>query len=229
MKIKRIVIMMWFFTWLILSILVAVFAGNRGKSSVLYFFISIILSPLLGFLIVLVTGDDTKKKCNNCGQNIDKSAKVCPFCLDGKKTIEDKVNPTIKKENKIIKINDSTSKLILEKSLTPYTLDDLKRIIIKNYDEKYRPTASIDSKDIFFFKSTAGEYQSNHIQIQIKDEEYIIEGFNVPIPNELEIVNIKRDKEQSVNNVDRLIELGKLYKDGILTKEEFEEQKGKLK
>ena len=35
--------------WFVLSILVGVFANNRGKSGILYFLFSIILSPLLGF------------------------------------------------------------------------------------------------------------------------------------------------------------------------------------
>lgn len=215
-----------FLLWLVLSILVAVFANNRGRSGILYFFISIILSPLLGFLVALISGDATKMKCSNCGQKIDISAKVCPYCSDSKvKTQKRKEDDSSKKENRIVKINDNTSKLILEKSLTPYTLDDLKRIIVKNYDQKYRPVASIDSKDIFFFKSTAGEHSSNHIQIQIKEDEYIIEGFNIPIPSELEIVNKKNENNQSINSTDKLIELGKMYKDGLLTKEEFEEQK----
>lgn len=212
-----------FLLWLVLSILVAVFANSRGRSGILYFFISIILSPLLGFLVALISGDATKMKCSNCGQKIDISAKVCPYCSDSKvKTQKRKEDDSSKKENRIVKINDNTSKLILEKSLTPYTLDDLKRIIVKNYDEKYRPVASIDSKDIFFFKSTAGEHSSNHIQIQIKEDEYIIEGFNIPIPSELEIVNKKN------NSADNLIALGKMYTDGLLTREEFEEQKNLL-
>ena len=70
--------------WFVLSILVGVFANNRGKSDILYFLFSIILSPLLGFLIALISGDDSKKKCSNCGQKIDINAKVCPFCLDNK-------------------------------------------------------------------------------------------------------------------------------------------------
>ncbi len=218
-----------FLFWLVLSILVAVYANSKGKSGILYFILAVVLSPLLGFLIALISGDDTKKKCSNCGQNIDKSAKVCPYCLDSKvKTEKQKEDDSSKKENRIVKINDNTSKLILEKSLTPYTLDDLKRIIIKNYDEKYRPIASIDSKDIFFFKSTAGEYSSNYIQIQIKEDEYIIEGFNISIPSELEIVTEKNENAQLINNTDKLIELGKMFKDGLLTREEFEEQKNLL-
>lgn len=219
-----------FLLWFVLSILVAVFANNRGKSGILYFLIAALLSPLIGFLIALISGDATKMKCANCGQKIDISAKVCPYCSDSKvKTQNQKEDDSSKKENRIVKINDNTSKLILEKSLTPYTLDDLKRIIVKNYDEKYRPVASIDSKDIFFFKSTAGEYSSNYIQIQIKEDEYIIEGFNISIPSELEIVNKKNENNQLIDSTDKLIELGKMFKDGLLTKEEFEEQKNLLK
>lgn len=37
------------------------------------------------------------------------------------------------------------------------------------------------------------------------------------------------ENNQSINSTDKLIELGKMYKDGLLTKEEFEEQKNLLK
>ena len=73
--------------WFVLSILVGVFANNRGKSGILYFLFSIILSPLLGFLIALISGDDSKKKCSNCGQKIDINAKVCPPCQNVPSTI----------------------------------------------------------------------------------------------------------------------------------------------
>ena len=220
-----------FLFWLVLSILVAVYANGKGKSGVLYFILAVVLSPLLGFLIALISGDDTKKKCSNCGQNIDKSAKVCPYCSDSKvKTEKQNEEDSLKKENRIIKLNGSTSRLILEKDLTPYRLDDLKKIIIENYDEKYRPEISVDNDSTFSIKGRAGEFALNYIQIESKENEFVIQSYNMIIPSELEAKEaaINENCISNISKVDKLIELGKLYKDGLLTKEEFEEQKNLL-
>ena len=125
-----------FLWWVIFSIIVSALANSRGKSAVLYFFISLIISPLLGLIIELVSEDNTKKKCSNCGQKIDLEAKVCPFCHNNKDTM-------------IIKVDNSRSKLILDKKSTTYTMNDLKRIAINNYDEKYKAKISVDNDSVF--------------------------------------------------------------------------------
>lgn len=40
--------------WLVLSVLVAVLAGSRGRSTVGFFLLSLFLSPLIGLLVLLV-------------------------------------------------------------------------------------------------------------------------------------------------------------------------------
>jgi RNA polymerase subunit RPABC4/transcription elongation factor Spt4 len=215
-----------FFWWITLSIIVAVFANSKGKSWILYLVISLILSPLLGLLIALVSGDNTKKKCFNCGQTIDVGAKVCPFCK-----VDMNITNTTNKGSKIIKINNSLSKLVLDKESTPYSMDDLKRILIENYDEKYRAEISTDNDSIFTIKGKAGEFGLNYIQIESKETQFIIQAFNTNIPIEIEgkKETVKENINSNISNLDKLIELGKLYKDGLLTKEEFEEQKNLLK
>lgn len=213
-----------FLLWLVLSILVAVFANNRGKSGVLYFLLAVLLSPLLGFLIALISGDATKIKCFNCGQKIDISAKVCPFCKENMN-----ISSSSKKDSKITKVNDSLSKLVLDKEITAYTMNDLKRIVTENYDEKYRAEVSVDNDSTFSIKGRAGEFALNYIQIESKENEFVIQAYNMDIPLELEEkkVDIKENINSS-NNTDKLIELGKMFKDGLLTREEFEEQKNSL-
>tara|TARA_B110000240_G_scaffold174295_1_gene200671 strand:- start:34 stop:315 length:282 start_codon:yes stop_codon:yes gene_type:complete len=49
-------------TWFILAILVGVYASNKGKSFLGYFFIAALLSPLVGFIIVFVSKDSTAKE-----------------------------------------------------------------------------------------------------------------------------------------------------------------------
>lgn len=44
-----------FLVWAVLSILVAAFADSRGRSAFGYLLLALVLSPLLGFIILLVT------------------------------------------------------------------------------------------------------------------------------------------------------------------------------
>ncbi|MDT8345410.1 MAG: hypothetical protein RQ752_13385 [Thermohalobaculum sp.] len=45
-----------FVFWLIFAVLVGVFAARNGRSGILAFFVAVILSPLIAFIIYLVIG-----------------------------------------------------------------------------------------------------------------------------------------------------------------------------
>ena len=83
---------------------------------------------------------------------------------------------------------------------------------------------------LFSIKGRAGEFGTNYIQIESKENEFVIQSYNMIIPSELEAKEaaINENCISNISKVDKLIELGKLYKDGLLTKEEFEEQKNIL-
>ena len=206
-----------FLFWIVLSILVAVFANSRGKSGILYFFISILLSPLLGFLIVLVSGDSTKKKCDKCGQKIDVSAKICPFC-----------NTEINFESNEYKENKTEKGFNYKLSITEkVTFDTVKKKTLEFYKELSLST-KIDNEDTLFMKNDV-----NNSYVEIKNMETYIKYtvYNTVEPKFIKALYLENDENNIISsmNTDKLIELGKLYKDGLLTREEFEEQKNLLK
>lgn len=76
--------------WFMLCLLVGYAAGQRGHSGLAYFFVSLILSPLIGFLVLLASGtsvkptpqpqDIAREPCPECGEMIAVTAKKCRFC-----------------------------------------------------------------------------------------------------------------------------------------------------
>ncbi len=81
-----------FITWFVLAILVGVFAENKGHSYLGFFLIAVVLSPLIGFIIVLVMKPNIEeiesrsiesgelRKCPHCAELVKPEAIICKHC-----------------------------------------------------------------------------------------------------------------------------------------------------
>lgn len=72
--------MEWMLLWLMLSFVPAGLAGRKGYSVVIYFILSMIFSPLIGFLVILFAEDRTRTPCPFCRERINPEATRCPKC-----------------------------------------------------------------------------------------------------------------------------------------------------
>lgn len=78
------------FFWIIFAIAVGVWASNRGRSGIGWFLLSLVISPLLGFVLVAVSrdlrseniqaNDAIRVKCPACAELVLAEAVKCKHC-----------------------------------------------------------------------------------------------------------------------------------------------------
>ena len=75
--------------WILLSVLVAVFASRiKGRSGIGFFTLGLLLSPVIAFLIALLISKNWGawivkrglKQCERCGRFVPREAVTCQYC-----------------------------------------------------------------------------------------------------------------------------------------------------
>lgn len=71
--------------WILFAIAVGMLASKRGRNGGSWFLLSLLASPLIGIIFLLVTKDISKDdgeraSCPKCSEKVLISASICPHC-----------------------------------------------------------------------------------------------------------------------------------------------------
>jgi hypothetical protein len=73
---------MFIIGWIGFSVLAAWFASTKRRGGIAWFFLSLIISPLITFIVLAALGipRGEMKKCLKCAEDVKAEAEICRFC-----------------------------------------------------------------------------------------------------------------------------------------------------
>jgi len=102
----------WVVLWLGFSILAGVVAANKGRSAIGFFFLALLLSPLVGLIAALVVAENRNEiekqqlergdmvKCPFCAELVRSEARICKHC--GKELPKSELSPAPEQWDKFV-------------------------------------------------------------------------------------------------------------------------------
>jgi len=225
--------------WVVLAFFVGYLANKKGRSFFGYFILALILSPLVGFIILLVVGEDEDsliaqgrfKKCPKCKGKNDIDAEVCKHCGNNLK-------------KSIVELKDKDSLMYIL-----YISKDINFNYIKNKIFEYFNSLNFTNvvKDKEKFYQIRNDKANAYILLKEKDDKLYLELFRVNEPNFINKIkkNTKIDnstkselterkidlRETNSDNNDKtkkLVELKDMLEKDLITKDEFDKLKKEI-
>lgn len=213
-----------FIFWIFFSIIVGWIASTKYRSGIGFFLLSILISPLLSLIIVLILPKNEEgilfagemEKCPFCKELVKIDALKCKHCGNNL-SVDSELIHGIEKH----KFATGIVSYNIRKDI--FNWNELNTIILNQYSDMNIQIRN--EKELLLSKNKEpNTYINIHIKLKNNDKHYVIETFGLNTP----VFLLKQNNKDDVNNEDKitkLLDLSKLLEKGLLTKEEFEEQK----
>ena len=238
--------------WVLLVVLISVWANNWGRKASNYFWLSFFLSPLVGALVLLIKGKDEgslnqrkidkkeMKQCPYCRELINYTATVCKFCGKSIQTDEShSVNQTSQSYNTTSYTSSSYSNTSHnEKShfYTFETLDEEKKSITNEYIDKVIECTDLE-KVLEIQKPYFGTSSLEYLKALLPDANDFTDckSYKTKMKEAKSKLNGETFEEQNSDKSmiensleEKLIELKALYDKGLIDENDYKMKKDKI-
>lgn len=197
-----------FLFWIVLCILVGILAKKKKRSSFAYFLISMILSPVIGLIIVLIIGE-----------------KETPDKKQKRIIIEDK--DEVDNTRRLVKTHDNDIYRFVVKNKKNNDFEEMKELILNQY--KKNGYTNVSRNEDTYWKINSIYREDSYIQIKVSGHNIIMEAHHVVEEPAFNIEEVRKtEPSNKMDSSTKLVELSRLLEKGLLTEEEFMSEKEKI-